>query len=1801
MANKWMRKLGMGMSVIMTVSQLSGMVSFAAPGEDDFDDFLETRFQEEAGSEYEEDPCADEESGINEEFEENYDEDEYIEIDLGDAVIQAGGYRAPEKRRIATVGLYNSSSDSYVAAKNTIHEALLNRQESISISAYNITEDEIDLLYTSVLNTDPELFYVERTFRISVTSNGYISKLLPAYDADQYSEADSDVFRAKGREIVAMLDEDWTDLEKVLFLHDYIVQHVEYEKTEPYSKYNAYDALIGKEAVCNGYALAYTYLLSLAGFDSEVVVSDTMCHAWNIVRLDEQYYYVDTTWDDHGNCYARCAYCDHDNFLLNRSDLEKAGHYGSDWYGAKTDRNVYDNVRGGNDYHDFFWNGVNSALPLDGTKTAYCNGGKVHIYDFATMQETASYNYQQAAWPVLDQAGYTWMSEFPCFTILNGVGYYLVPDGIYSMTSDGVTDRVYTITDEEKAAGRMYGLMQENGKLLYEIATSPDTDTVMEGYFSGIVSTKVQSVSLDRESAELETGETVTLVATISPAGAVNKNVSWSSSNEAVATVDADGKVTAVAAGTATITVTTEDGAKTATCAVTVSEPEELHITLNITSISLAVGAKMFVIAEVSPAPETTPVFVYSSGNTAVATVSSDGMVTAIAPGTTTITVQTEDGTLSESVPVTVTGIDVTSVSLDKTELELTEGDNETLVATIRPTGATNKNVSWSSNKESVATVDANGKVTAVKAGTATITVTTEDGSKTASCIVTVVPELMAAPVWINGSSASLKWDAYEGADYYSVCVYVYDKGELIGSKETGTSETTIDVQQEIHDIVGEEEYYEVVVKAQIIAKKTNKTGDKIILVEYEVSDGYAYSLRTSLATPTNLSIASESYVLSFDKVEDADFYYIMIKCENGSHSTTVSNDIEKEDISINLAEDIESLYKACHFNGTTEEFSVSVRAAKNDGTTSEWSEELGGIAFCQEVEELEYPKNLAIDLESYVLSFDKVEDADFYYIMIKCENGSYSTTVSNDTETEDISINLAEGIERLYKSCHFSGTTGEFSISVRAAKNDGTTSEWSDALSGITYCDRIDVTTVSLNKMELELTEGDNETLVATIRPTGATNKNVSWSSNKEAVAKVDANGKVTAVKAGTATITVTTEDGNKTATCTVTVTEAPPVTVDVESVSLNKTNLELTEGENETLTATVSPADATNKNVTWSSNKEAVAKVDTNGKVTAVAAGTATITVTTEDGNKTATCKVTVVEVLPVTVDVATVSLNKTVLELIEGENETLTATVSPADAINKNVTWSSNKESVAKVDANGKVTAVAAGTATITVTTEDGNKTATCKITVVEAPPITVDVESVSLNKTNLELTEGENETLTATVSPTDATNKNVSWSSNKEAVAKVDANGKVTAVAAGTATITVTTEDGNKIASCEVTVVEAQEDIVSVTGVALELETLELKVGESAALTAIVVPENAADKSVIWSSSEEAVASVSENGVVAGVAEGNAIITVTTVDGAFTASCKVVVTTGTVVIPEIRLNQEELQLKEGEKAELTLSVSPEDAEISQVIWSSDNEVVATVKASEDGKTAEITAVKAGTAKIDVVAENGALASCIVEVSETVDYGKAPRAIAEQDGSTVVYVDNKPVSDYTGIAMLGTEENAPWVYMENGKRNQKYTGYVDYDGSKFYVSGGTLNTELNGVMIDPHSDPLVWYFNSNGQVQTQHVGLALYDGEWFYIENGKVATSMNAFVAYNGGLFAVAAGRIVSEYSGLMQDPRDPVTGEWYYFAGGQAQTQYTGLAMYDNVWFYVVKGKLAQDYTGPVDYDGSTFDVVNGMVK
>jgi uncharacterized protein YjdB len=343
----------------------------------------------------------------------------------------------------------------------------------------------------------------------------------------------------------------------------------------------------------------------------------------------------------------------------------------------------------------------------------------------------------------------------------------------------------------------------------------------------------------------------------------------------------------------------------------------------------------------------------------------------------------------------------------------------------------------------------------------------------------------------------------------------------------------------------------------------------------------------------------------------------------------------------------------------------------------------------------------------------------------------------------------------------------------------------------------------------------------------------------------------------------------------------------VNVTGVTLNEIALDLGVNEQKTLVATIMPSNATNQRVVWLSDDTNIASV-TNGRVRGVGVGDAIIAAMTENGGFEVRCDV-FVRVIPV----LGVSLDKTSIALVVGNVDTLTPIFQPANASNKNVSWSSSNPGAARIEGDGVVRAMAPGYATITATTQDGNRIAACAVAVLSEDEA-VRVTGVSLSSASMTLGVGGSGTLTATVQPSTATNKSVSWSSSNPSVASASGSGPaavVSASEAGTATITVATSDGGKVATCAITVVTA---VVPVTGVTLNKTSLTLNVGGSDTLVADVQPGNATNKTVAWASSNAGVASVS-NGLVAAMAPGDAAITVTTSDGGKTATCSVTVPT------------------------------------------------------------------------------------------------------------------------------------------------------------------------------------------------------------------------------------------------------------------------------------------------------------------
>lgn len=242
-----------------------------------------------------------------------------------------------------------------------------------------------------------------------------------------------------------------------------------------------------------------------------------------------------------------------------------------------------------------------------------------------------------------------------------------------------------------------------------------------------------------------------------------------------------------------------------------------------------------------------------------------------------------------------------------------------------------------------------------------------------------------------------------------------------------------------------------------------------------------------------------------------------------------------------------------------------------------------------------------------------------------------------------------------------------------------------------------------------------------------------------------------------------------------------------------------------------------------------------------------------------------------------VSSVSLSHATAEMLIGETLQLVANVNPANATDKTVIWASSKQSVATISDSGLVTAIGEGLSTITASC--GGKSGTCILSVEKGR---VSVSSVSLNINSAQIQKGETLSLEATVKPSDATDKTVIWSSSNSYIAEVDQTGKVVAKNGGSVSITALVD--SKTAQCAVTV------IVPVVSINIENESITMVEGESRKLSIDIQPEDATDKELIWSSSNDDIVSVSDGIVLAGK-PGEATVTVKTVDGSCSAKCSV----------------------------------------------------------------------------------------------------------------------------------------------------------------------------------------------------------------------------------------------------------------------------------------------------------------------
>ncbi|NLY43025.1 MAG: hypothetical protein GX066_03435, partial [Clostridiaceae bacterium] len=631
----------------------------------------------------------------------------------------------------------------------------------------------------------------------------------------------------------------------------------------------------------------------------------------------------------------------------------------------------------------------------------------------------------------------------------------------------------------------------------------------------------VTGVSLDIKEATLKVGQILQLTATVEPENATNQEVTWSSSDESVATVE-NGIVTAVGAGTATITVTTVDGGLTDTCIITV---EETPIEVTIENVTIEVDSatgKVIIEGKVSSGSgkEVTVVVIDPNGNNDYIdqTTSGEGGIFRFEftlfnqiEGTYTVKLgavgvaKPYEAIFKYELPVPVTG-----VSLDKEEATLTIGEILQLTATVEPENATNKAVTWSSSNESVATVDQNGIVTAVGAGTAIITVTTVEGGFTATCTITV----KEAPTVVTISDVTVKVDPETGritvegkvssgsGQYVAIVVYTPDDDiDYIGQTTSGADGKFVFVYTSRLGIKG---------------TYTVKLGAVGLEEPYETTFEYDYEVTVPV---TGVSLDKEKATL---KIGDILQLTAKVEPENATNQAVI--------------------WSSSNENVATVENGVVTAVGVGTAIITVTTVDGGFTASCTITVE-EAPTEVTISdvtvrvdyIIDKVIVEGKVSSGSGQYVSIQVlDPNGFHDFIGQTTSKEDGKFTFVFTLNVKVQGGIYTVKLGARGL----AEPYVTTFKYEHEVT-------VPVTGVSLDKEEATLKIGDTLKLTATVEPENATNKAVTWSSSNEQVAIVDQDGVVTAVGAGTAIITVTTADGGFTDTCIITVEEEVPVVI--------------------------------------------------------------------------------------------------------------------------------------------------------------------------------------------------------------------------------------------------------------------------------------------------------------------------------------------------------------------------------------------------------------------------------------------------------------------------------------------------------------------------------------------------------------------------------------------------------------------------------------------------------------------------------
>lgn len=688
------------------------------------------------------------------------------------------------------------------------------------------------------------------------------------------------------------------------------------------------------------------------------------------------------------------------------------------------------------------------------------------------------------------------------------------------------------------------------------------------------------------------------------------------------------------------------------------------------------------------------------------------------------------------------------SITLDRNQVSLYPEETTTLTATILPSTVAVTTVNWTSSNPSVVSVDAQGHLTALAVGRATITVSTTDGTNLSdTCSVTVNPILATGLTLSRGLFSGIAGDT---TTLVPTFVPLNTTNQTVTWSTTNASVATVSNGFVTITGVGMATVTATATDGSGVSASCSVVGNAVKVTSIQITKVSGPSL-DSLRIGDNLTLSAVA--LPANATSKA----ITWSSSNSSALRIISQNDTTCVLQALSAGDFVISASALDGSQVTAQLAVTVLP-----TLAEY------LSLAQDSVLLSLGDNLQL---SYTLLPTTTTDKSVRW-------------ASSDTTVLTVS---QQGFCR--------------AIGVGTAEVTVSTLDGSDLVAGciIQVADTVIPPTlaqsITLSLHHADLLLGDSITLSCTILPLETSDKSFSWTCTDEAVLQLDTLGNVHAVGLGEASVIVTTLDGtNLSDTCTFTVS---PILAESIIISLNDTTLHVT--DTFSLSYVVLPENTTNPAVRWTSSDSTVVSVTENGFCTALSLGSAVISVSTLDGsNLSASCSVMVTPILA-----DSLSISDTELTLTIGDSAVITAQVFPSNVTNATVLFESSAPSVVRVDNTGKLWALGVGEARITASTADGSGLIVeCLVTV---QPIFVTSITLSNTDTLFLYDNDDSQTLTATVLPENATFRTIEWSTSDSTIISVNQEGRVTGHKAGEAFVYAASTDGSEIiASCPVVV-------------------------------------------------------------------------------------------------------------------------------------------------------------------------------------------------------------------------------------------------------------------------------------------------------------------------------------------------------------------------------------------------------------